>query len=47
MEENNSKLKQSGVLYTWGFGKYGQIGSFEYQYVADPLEIKVSINSII
>jgi len=41
MLENDNKAKPSSFLYTWGFGKYGQIGSFEYQYVAEPLEFKL------
>ena len=33
--------KNNSFLYSWGFGKYGQIGSLDYQYVADPLEVKI------
>ena len=44
MENDSKELFQIGVLYTWGFAKYGQIGSFDYQYVAEPLEIRPDSN---
>jgi alpha-tubulin suppressor-like RCC1 family protein len=37
--ENEEKLKESNSIYSWGFAKYGQIGSLEYQYVAEPIEV--------
>ena len=40
MLDNDIKVNSDCLLYTWGFGKYGQIGSFEYQYIAEPFEIK-------
>jgi hypothetical protein len=39
----SSKLPGLNVikLYSWGFGKYGQIGTCSYQYTAEPHMIKI------
>ena len=47
---DNRKSSKLGVekiikLYSWGFGKYGQIGTCNYQYTAEPHMIKLDNKS--
>jgi alpha-tubulin suppressor-like RCC1 family protein len=35
----NTNEKYDNKIFCWGFGKYGQIGTINYQYSADPLEL--------
>jgi alpha-tubulin suppressor-like RCC1 family protein len=44
MDNKKPNLKTTAniiKLYSWGFGKYGQIGTCNYQYTAEPHMIKV------
>ena len=40
MDENKT------FIYSWGYGKYGQIGTLDYHYVAEPIEIINKFQSI-
>ena len=37
-----NKKTTKNKLYSWGFGKYGQIGILDYQYIAEPIEININ-----
>lgn len=38
--KSNQNIKQIKV-YSWGFGKYGQIGSLDYHYSISPIELNL------
>jgi alpha-tubulin suppressor-like RCC1 family protein len=41
MELNENKL------YCWGYGKYGQIGTIDYHYAVEPIEMKMGLKDIV
>jgi serine/threonine protein kinase len=34
-------------MYSWGYGKYGQIGTNDYHYAIEPVEVKLALTDIV